>query len=159
MNKVDLLIIRAVAEGKVVRGTELLAQRRVAQLDAKAAPASVRLAEKRRRRAGRDEDQAKRDMHDAVFTWNLEHTRDAAAPAGRCDACGLPFRHAGHGHCDHWIERSQGGDHTRENGWRLCAVCHQAKTDNRPSRAWWNHARGAYCAEARIPFVPRRERT
>lgn len=111
---------------------------------------------------------AKREMHDAVFAWNREHTRGPGAFHGRCDCgCGGAFKHAADGECDHWIERSQGGEHTRANGWRLLSACHDAKTNNRPppdappgwnGRREWNARRERYCARAGIPFVPRREK-
>jgi 5-methylcytosine-specific restriction endonuclease McrA len=160
MNQVLDQIVRAVAAGKVTRRIELLAKRlvdhekRQAELAAaRARPAALEHADARRRREDLEEDAAKRRMHDEVWSWNCSEG------AGRCDCgCGYAFRHATEGECDHWIERSQGGEHTRENGWRLRSECHDAKTNNRPGRASWNARRQTYCERAGIPFVPRRER-
>lgn len=105
-------------------------------------------------------------MHAEVWAWNLAHTRGPGAFHGRCDCgCGQAFRHATEGELDHWIELSQGGEDTRENGWRLTAECHWRKTNERPppgnhedspARPLWNAAREAYCQRAGILFVPRR---
>lgn len=123
----------------------------------------------RRRQEEKDEVQAKIDMHEACFAWNRANTADRFAPHGRCDCgCGYAFRHANEGECDHWIELSQGGENTRENGWRLRAECHFEKTNERPPmdvgplriapRAIWNMRRADYCRRAGIPFMPRREK-
>lgn len=114
---------------------------------------------KRKNREERDEAEAKRAMHDECFAWNLRNTRDTLAPCGRCDCgCGGRFTSPGEGECDHWIERSQGGEHTRANGWRLLARCHHRKTENDPDRPAWNDRRRAYCERAAVPYVERRAR-
>lgn len=99
-----------------------------------------------------ERERTKLEMHEDVWAWNIEH-------GATCDCgCGYRFRHADEGECDHWLERSQGGEHTRENGWRLSHVCHRMKTDNHPDRADWNERRRAYCQRAGIPFVSRKEK-
>jgi 5-methylcytosine-specific restriction endonuclease McrA len=115
-----------------------------------------------RRKAAAVEDAAelaaKRAMHDDVFAWNLANTTDELAPHGRCDCgCGGRFSSEAEGECDHWIERSQGGPHTRANGWRLLPRCHHKKTGN-VDRPGWNLKRARYCVLAAIPYVERRVR-
>lgn len=121
---------------------------------------ALELAKAQARRAEREEEEAKRRMHGAVFDWNREHASDAAAPFGRCDCgCGYAFRHHDEGECDHWKGRLGHGAHSRANGWRLRFSCHVAKTLNEPSAAVWNAKRAAYCVRADVPFVPRKELT
>lgn len=160
-----LTIIRAVAEGKVTPGTVLLARKAWADENApaveKAPIPSVEHHEKVRRKEARDEDQAKRDMHEAVWTYNLAHTTSPIAPHGRCDCgCGYAFRHHEEGECDHWKGRRGPGAHTRENGWRLRRECHEQKDGRRPmppGAESFNERRRRYCARAGIPFVPRKD--
>jgi hypothetical protein len=113
-----------------------------------------------KRRAAEDDAElaAKRAMHDGVWRLNILRTSSTTAPHGRCDNpdCQKPFRHFDDGDCDHWIERSQGGEHTVDNGWRLCRECHTDKDG--PDRAEWNQRRKTFCELVRIPFVPRREK-
>ncbi len=116
-------------------------------------------AKARHEQLNEEEDQAKRRMREEVFRWNLINTAELGAPYGRCDCgCGYAFRHADEGECDHWIPRSQGGKHTRENGWRLRHWCHEDKTRERPSRLIWNSRRLAYCMAAGVAHMPRRVR-
>lgn len=113
---------------------------------------SLVLVKARRKAAEEQEDAAKLAMHDEVWEWNLAH-------GSRCDCgCGYLFRHIEEGECDHWIERSQGGEHTRANGWRLRSECHHAKTANEPSRQDWNLRRADYCIAAGILYIERRAR-
>jgi 5-methylcytosine-specific restriction endonuclease McrA len=174
-NRLEIEIIKAVAEEKVTSGTVLLARHYWKKIEDRArshrkallrsAPAyshhrEVAKAEEK------EESAAMAKMHHACFQWNLLHTTEAGAPNGRCDCgCGAAFRSATEGELDHWIERSQGGPDRRENGWRLLSDCHFRKTNNLPpvgapggskARATWNARRLAYCRRASIPFVERR---
>ncbi len=156
-------LLRDVAAGEVgpavaARAKELLGPRRKPG-PKKPRPASVAFAAARRRQEDDAELEAVLAMHSAVWALNRILTADRAAPAGRCDCgCLIAFRHADEGELDHWIERSQGGEHTAANGWRLSKEHHWDKTANRPSRADWNQRREEYCRKAGVPFVPRRER-
>lgn len=117
---------------------------------------AVKLARRRVRDNELAEDLAKQIMHERVFAWNVEHGRTRF---GECDCgCGTIFKHADDGEVDHWTPRSRGGAHTRENGWRLAAGCHEAKHAARPSVAAWNRKREAYCERAGIPFVAHRDK-
>jgi 5-methylcytosine-specific restriction endonuclease McrA len=125
---------------------------------------SVAHVERRHAQEHEDEVAAKLAMHDAAWSWNLAHTIGAGAPYGRCDCgCGGAFLYFAHGHCDHWIERSRGGPHTRANAWRLLPDCHERKGRSHPPLGdgppTWNGRREAYCERAEIPFIPRKERT
>ncbi len=128
---------------------------------AKDSIASVAHHEKLRRQEEREESAAMAKARAAVWAWNIEHNRIPLVWGSRpvCDCgCGRQFWAADHGEFDHWIERSQGGPDTRENGWRLHHDCHEQKTANRPSRREWNRRRQRYCIAAGIPFVERRVR-
>jgi 5-methylcytosine-specific restriction endonuclease McrA len=140
---------RALLDGKPTAAPK----KRASQLGAAYAHAKTRRALE-----DAEETFAKSQMHNDVWRWNLDHTASTAAPHGRCDNpdCQRPFRYFDDGDCDHWIERSQGGEHTRENGWRLCRPCHTDKDG--PENEAWNRRRTIYCARAGIPFVPRRTR-
>lgn len=178
MNAIEEHIIKAVAEGKVTDATRAMATRYLdgKKRDAAAAAArlksstpSVRHAAARRREEDNAETNAKAQMHAEVFAWNILNT---PGQFGSCDCgCGYLFKFAAEGECDHWIERSQGGEHTRENGWRLrYNPCHLAKTNNEvpanqrlnygegSGREYWNTMRRLYCERAGIPFVERRVR-
>jgi hypothetical protein len=170
--------IRAFEEGEKPSKAEIKALYLLAAAGRLSAPKKTSLgtaadfAAARRAQEDEAEDQAKRDMRAAVFDWNIAHTGGPGVRFGRCDCgCGYVFRHAEEGECDHWIERSQGGEHTRENGWRLRTECHHEKTNERPpldigpgaalqssARGIWNLRRQDYCKRAGIPFVPRREK-
>lgn len=155
-----------VARGEIGPAVAARAQELLERKGTKAAPkkkagqlgAAYEHAKKRRQGEDAAETAAKREMHDAVWRWNLHWTASTTAPHGRCDnaECQKPFRFFDDGDCDHWIERSQGGEHTRANGWRLCRECHTDKDG--PDRAAWNRRRKTYCERARILFVARRER-
>lgn len=124
---------------------------------------ALQLTKKRARDRELAESIARQVMHERTFAWNVESTRGPGAPHGLCDAgCGYVFRSADDGEADHWIPLGQGGESTRENGWRLCArprgQCHQDKHADRPSREEWNARRRSYCERAGIPFVERRTR-
>ncbi len=159
-------LLRDVAAGEIGPGISKRAQelingkpppgieKRLEQLGTAYAFAKAQHARRKQERR-----EALRRMHQEAFAWNREHSADELAPHGRCDCgCGLAFRHAEDGACDHWVPRSQGGPHVRENGWRLTHVCHRMKGEDHPSRAAWNERRQRYCDWAGIPFVPRRER-
>ena len=117
------------------------------------------------RRAGTRQDRAdKAVMRAAVWSWNLDHTTSRLARVGTCDCgCGGAFLFFDDGECDHWTSRAQGGEHTRENGWRLLGGpvgCHHRRHSGLPPHPTpdgrvrtWNEARQEYCARAEIPFV------
>jgi hypothetical protein len=166
VNREVLELLRDVARGEI--GPAISARAR-ALMEPKKSPAPKKRprelgeayahAVARRKREDLEEAEAKATMRADVWTWNLAHTRDAAAPNGRCDCgCGYVFRHADEGECDHWKGRRGPDAHTRGNGWRLAFGCHVHKTLNRPDVATWNAKRKAYCERAGIAFVPRRER-
>lgn len=168
-------LLRDVARGEIGpevarRAAELLEPRRRAAPRRRAGELGAAHAHaETRRRAEQDAvPEARKAMWAAVLAWNIVQTRGPGAPRGRCDCgCGAAFRHATDGEVDHWVERSQGGEDTRENGWRITTDCHWRKTNNRPpvgadersdARAAWNERRAAYCVRADVPFVPRRVR-
>ena len=156
------LVLEGLAEGRAEPWMALYAREALPSFKPRAVRRprlpSSKFVDDRKRRELEEEIAAVKAMRDQVFEWNAANTGGAV---GRCDndECPRPFfPHAQAGELDHWIERSQGGTHTRENGWRLCTACHHEKTSNRPDRATWNERRRRYCERAGVPFVPRRER-
>ncbi len=45
-----------------------------------------------------------------------------------CESCGFVPEHSCQLDCDHIIQLSEGGEHTKENTQTLCANCHRLKT-------------------------------
>jgi 5-methylcytosine-specific restriction endonuclease McrA len=160
----DLRTAKRIASGRVTlddlreEASRVLAARTARSRRTAPRKAPGREAKAVKRAQHRDEMSAAREV---VWAWNIAHNRVEAVwgshPACDC-GCGRTFYGEQGGEFDHWIERSQGGPDTRENGWRLHPDCHAQKTANKPSRQEWNRRRFAYCVKAGIPFIERRVR-
>lgn len=165
MNRALRVYVESVATGEAPRPALVERARRDLGRDEAARARRMKKSLPRRKdkaaRHASDSDAVK-VMWAGVMAWNLANTRGPGAPAGRCDCgCGTPFRHATDGEVDHWIEKSQGGEDHRENGWRLISEHHRMKTDREPPPGdgppTWNERRADYCRRAGIEFVERKE--
>jgi hypothetical protein len=75
---------------------------------------------------------------------------------GCCEACGRRFTGSNPAQLDHWLggigRRRQRQSY--ETCWMLCATCHRGRTVHRPSVAYWNDLRAAFCERFGYPFQP-----
>jgi len=154
---VDRVIIEAVAAGKVVRNTVLLAKRRLEQLDAKAAtlPDSAKHHEKHRRA----EQPEREEMSAEIWTVICVRSRLDHRGALACELCDKPFVSYDRAE-PHHLEYGSGNRTQKESVGNVMIVhggpgkCHD-KFHERP-RNFVAKVK-AWCAEHGYPLPNRKE--
>lgn len=136
-------IDRARVAGVPIAPTEAFA---IALLKSESAPRKPKPMAVERKKAKAAKKATKREQRADVRALVM------ARSLGLCEACVKDLTPADPGELDHFFGKARA--ESVESCWLLCRACHRAKTDNKPSAAWWldkfgGHARfSGYHAEA-----------